>query len=453
MLLRRWLLLFLVVCPLLMTGCSRETTAERAANEYAAQEIAAAPVHGNLPDYSLPPDKLAKAQHLASVHVTMHFADEIWGVVQILLLLWLGVIAWMRDTAVRAARNRFVQGFVFLLLFLAVTWVLELPLDLYSHRLSLKYGLSVQSWASWFGDQGKSFLLSWIVGGLILMLLFRVIRKLPRRWWFSFWLCTIPLIIFGIFVAPYVEPFFNHYEPLAKTHPELVARLEQVVEKGHMNIPPERMFLMKASAKTTTLNADVEGFGHSKRVVVWDTSIASAKPDEILFIFGHESGHYVLGHIRRGLTIAIVGSFILLYLGFRFVQWAIARFGSRWRIPSQEDWGALAVLILAFSLFSLVLEPVTDTISRSTEHAADVYGQEAIHGIVPDPQAAAQGAFDVLGETGLSDPNPSRFIEFWMYDHPAIGRRAAFAKAYDPWTPGMEPKYFKADSRAADSRQ
>ncbi len=57
-------------------------------------------MHGNLPDYSLPPDKLAKAQHLASVHVTMHFADEIWGVVQIVLLLWLGVIAWMRDRAV-----------------------------------------------------------------------------------------------------------------------------------------------------------------------------------------------------------------------------------------------------------------------------------------------------------------------------------------------------------------
>src|ERR1700750_395339 len=88
-----------LMAPLLAAGCARETTAERAANEYAAREIAAAPVHGNLTDYSLPPDKLSKAQHLASVHVTMHFADEIWGIVQIALLLWLGVIAWMRDRA------------------------------------------------------------------------------------------------------------------------------------------------------------------------------------------------------------------------------------------------------------------------------------------------------------------------------------------------------------------
>jgi len=94
-------------------------------------------------------------------------------------------------------------------------------------------------------------------------------------------------------------------------------------------------------------------------------------------------------------------------------------------------------------VFSLFIEPVQCAISRAHEHAADVYGQEAIHGIVADPQTAAKGAFDVLGETGLSDPNPNRFVEFWMYDHPATGRRAAFAKAYDPWAPEMEPKYFK----------
>ena len=445
--LKRWLLAICIVCSLAallpLAGCGHVTKAERAADEYAAQEIAAAPVHGNLPDYSLPPDKLAQAQHLASVHITMHFADEIWGVVQLLLLLWLGVIAWMRDRAVRVGRNRWAQGFVFMLLFLLVSTLLELPLDMYSHHLSLKYGLSVQRWPGWFGDQGKSFLLGWIIGGLLLMLLFWVIRKLPRRWWLLFWAFTIPISIFGIFAMPYIEPIFNHYEPLAKTNPALVAKLEEVAQKGHMDIPPDRMFLMKASAKTTTLNADVEGFGHSKRVVVWDTSIEKATPDEILFIFGHESGHYVLKHIAQGLVISFIGSFILLWLGFHFVQWAIARFGPRWRIPSQEDWGALAVLILAFSLFSIFLEPVQCAISRAHEHAADIYGEEAIHGIVPNPQAAAKSAFDVLGETGLSDPNPSRFIEFWTYDHPAVGRRAAFAKAYDPWAEGMEPKYFK----------
>ncbi len=202
------------------------------------------------------------------------------------------------------------------------------------------------------------------------------------------------------------------------------------------------MFLMRASDKLTTLNADVEGLGGSKRVVVWDTTIQKLTPDQILFVFGHESGHYVLGHILRGLLLSFAGSFVLLWLGYRFVRGALARFGPRWRIPSQDDWGALAVLLLAFAVFNTFLEPITATLSRIQEHAADVYGQEDVHGIVGDPQATAQGAFDRLGATSFDDPNPSAFMEFWTYDHPSIGRRAAFGRAYNPWAPGLIPKYF-----------
>ena len=291
----------------------------------------------------------------------------------------------------------------------------------------------------------KGFALEWIFGGVIVMMLFFIIRRLPDRWWLPFWTFTIPVTLFGLFVGPYLEPLFFDYEPLAKSQPALVQRLEQVAERGHMNIPPDRMFLMKASAKFTTLNADVEGLGASKRVVVWDTSIAKLSPDQILLVFGHESGHYVLGHIVRGLLLSFVGSFVLLWLGFRFVRWTLHRFGPRWGIPAESDWGTLAVLLLAFSLFNAVFEPVEATLSRLQEHAADVYGQEAVHGIVRNPQSAAQEAFQVLGATSFDDPNPSRFLEFWTYDHPAIGRRAAFAHAYDPWEPGFAPKYFLPD--------
>ena len=423
---------------------ARETAAEHKAAVYATQEISAAPVHGNLPDYSLPPSQLAKAQHLATVHTTMHFADEVWSLFQLLLLLFLGGIAWMRDRALSLSRNRWIQGYTFLFLFLLAGSLLNLPLDLYGHSTSLRYGLSVQRWGSWFGDQAKSFLLEWLVGGLILMLLFWIIRRFPDRWWLVFWSFTIPITLFGLFIGPYIEPLFFHYEQLAKSQPALVERLEEVAHRGGMNIPPDRMFLMQASAKLTTLNADVEGFGHSKRVVVWDTSVQKFTPDEILLVFGHESGHYVLGHIVRGLLLSFIGSFALLFIGFLFIRAALSRFGKQWRIPGQDDWAAFPVLVLAFALFSTLLEPISATISRSQEHAADIYGQEAVHGIVRDPQATARRAFDVLGSTSLVDPNPSRFIEFWTFDHPAIGRRAAFGWAYDPWAPGYTPKYFPA---------
>ena len=115
----------------------------------------------------------------------------------------------------------------------------------------------------------------------------------------------------------------------------------------------------------------------------------------------------------------------------------------RWHVSNQRDWAALGVLLLSFAIVSAIAEPIDESVIRHNEHAADVYGQEAIHGIVVDPQETARTTFNVLGENTLDEPNPNKLIEIWTYSHPASGRRAAFGKAYDPWAPGMEPKYFK----------
>ncbi len=278
---------------------------------------------------------------------------------------------------------------------------------------------------------------------LFFALLMWIIRRLPRAWWLVGWAVVTPILLFLVYLSPYViDPLFNRFEPLQQAHPELIARLEQVVTKGHMNIPPERMFLMQASSKVTTINAYVTGFGASKRVVVWDTSLQKGTPDQVLFIFGHESGHYVLGHITRGILMLIFGLLLAFFIGYHAVRWALAHFGSAWGIPAQEDWGTLIVLFFAFAVLSAVLQPVVSGLSRAQEHAADVYGQEAIHGLVADPQEAARSAFDLLGSNSFVVPNPNLFLEFWSDSHPAIGRRAAFAHAYNPWAPGLSPKYF-----------
>lgn len=455
-LLRRFASLLFVL--LLLHGLRAEASTTRAENEalqYAAQEMSTHPVGGNLPDYALSPTKLQQAQRLDTVRNRLHFGGLIWNLLQFALLLWLGIVAWIRDRALAAGaslreRGKTTRAFwrecvVFTVLYTLVGEALDLPLALYRHTLQKSYGLSVQSWASWWGDWGKGLAIGLATSVLIFALLVAVIRKFPQRWWLVFWAALAPIIVFAVYISPLViEPLFNKFEPLAKSQPELVARLEKVVEKGHMNIPPERMFLMKASAKVTTINAYVTGFGGSKRVVVWDTSLTKGTPDQVLFIFGHESGHYVLGHVMRGMVLIFAGLLVLLWLGYHTMARALRRFGPRWRITSQGDWGALAVLFFALAVFQTVLEPVTNGLSRTQEHAADVYGQEAIHGLVADPQETARTAFDVLGESVLEVPNPNPLIEFWTENHPSTGRRAAFSKAYDPWRPGYAPKYFPA---------
>jgi Zn-dependent protease with chaperone function len=202
------------------------------------------------------------------------------------------------------------------------------------------------------------------------------------------------------------------------------------------------MFLMKASDKVTTLNAYVTGFGASKRVVVWDTSIAKGTTDEVLFIFGHEMGHYVLGHIVKGIAFGFLFILISFFVGFHLFQLLLRRFGKRWGIAGQDDWAALVVFALVLSGIGFVGQPIQNSYSRSQEHAADVYGEEVVHGIVADPQTTGQAAFQVLGDTSLVTPSPSPFVEFWTGSHPPIWFRAAFAKHYDPFAPGAQPKYF-----------
>lgn len=432
----RILLLLFAFVPLASSGARAATTPTEAAAIAAANKDHSA--------YSLPPDKLVKARALYHVRVALDFGSTLWGLVVLLLILQLGVAARMRNVAVNLSRNRWAQGFVFFFLFLLLTTLLGLPLDVYGQQVRKSYGLSVQSWMSWIGDQGKSFALAYIFGGLGIMLLFFLIRKFPRRWWLWLWFPTMAFVILAVFASPYViDPLFNKFEPLSKSDPTLVAQLERVVARGKgINIPPERMFLMKASDKVTTLNAYVTGFGASKRVVVWDTSIAKGTPDEILFIFGHEMGHYVLGHIVTSIIFSFLFILVSFFLGFHLFQFLLGRFGKRWRIAGQEDWAALVAFLLVLNVISFLGEPIMNSFSRAHEHAADVYGEEVVHGIVADPQSTGQAAFQVLGDNSLDYPFPAPFVEFWTGSHPPIWFRAAFAKHYDPWAANAEPKYF-----------
>jgi STE24 endopeptidase len=440
--LRLTLLCAMLCAPL--TASAAENKAERVASDYAAREIAVTPPHTNLPDYALPPSALAKARRLSLLRDELHFGGEAWGLLNLILLLSLGGIARMRDRALAFNKSRWLQAYAFLLFLLLARIALSLPLSLYGHHLGLVYGLSVQRWPSWFADLAKGFAIEWLLGGALLMLLFWIIRRLPRTWWLAFWAALVPIVLAAVAFAPIVlDPLYNRFEPLALHHSDLVQQLE------HMGVPRSRQYLMLASAKVTTPNAYVTGLGPTSRIVVWDTSLTPGKPPspEILWIVGHECGHYALHHVLTGTLLTLAGQLPLFYLGFGLLHLLLARFGTRWRIANQADWGTAAVLLLAFSLVSALTEPIDNTISRHIEHEADIYGQEAIHGLVPDPQTAVLRANDSDGLRALEDPRPTAFEEFWLYNHPATGRRAAFGKAYDPWAPGMEPKYFKARER------
>jgi STE24 endopeptidase len=378
--------------------------------------------------YSLPPDKLQKAIEYAHARNWLYFGGQIYGVAVLLAILGFGWAAQFRDWAEAASRRRFIQAVIFVPLLLAANDLLNLPLGIYGQHLELVFQQSVQSWPSWLWDWTKGELLAILLSIFLAPILYAVIRRSPRRWWFYFWLASLPILFAIAFIEPFViEPLFFKFEPLARHHAALVDDLEKVVARGGLAIPPDRMFEMIASEKYNSLNAYVTGFGASKRVVVWDTTIQKLTTPEILMVFGHEMGHYVLGHVRNSLILGALFGLLLLFAGFHVTLWILNRFGPRWHIRGITDWASLPALLLIASVFVFFSEPAVNGYSRRQEHQADVYGLEIIQGIVPNAAAVAAHTFQVLGEEGLDEPDPNPFIEFWTYSHPSISERVAFS--------------------------
>jgi STE24 endopeptidase len=429
--------LFAVAAPRLCAGQSatQNQTPATAAPQQPAQQV-----------YQLPPDKLAKAIALSRTRNVLHFVDAFWGMLVLWLLLATRMAAGLEAWAKSVFSRRWMQGLLFFTALIVLLTVTELPVDMFAHHESVKYGISVQKWGSWFADQGKALGLAVVFGSLVMLLFHWIVRKWPLRYWFGVWVATLPLMVLAVFVAPLLEPLFNKYEPLEKNHPALVAKLEEVAARTGTNIPPERMFLMKASVKTNGLNAYVSGLGATKRIVVWDTTAGRVPDDVVMLVFGHESGHYVLNHIPKMLAGMAVGLFFIYWACAKFAGWLAKRSGSKWGLSETEplaDRAGFVVLMFAISVASFLTEPAANAFSRHFEHEADVYGQEAIHGLVPDPQKTAIMGFNALGEAWLEDPNPSAFVEFWEYNHPSVKSRAEFAAHYDPWANGGHGKFFK----------
>jgi STE24 endopeptidase len=409
-----------------------------------AQPQTSQPPELKITEYRLLPDKLAKAEALYKTRTVLYLFGMVFGIVVLWVLLKLRVAPVFRDLAERASKNSFVQALVFVPLLTLLIAVTTLPIDIYEHHISRAYGLSVQGWGSWAGDWCKAEGITLVIIVPMVFGLFRVIRRNPQRWWFYFWLLTLPFVVLLVFVAPVIlDPMFNTFEPLEKTQPQLVAEIEKVTQRGGLSIPRDRMFEMEASEKVTTYNAYVTGIGATKRVVVWDNTARDLTVPETLFVFGHEMGHYVLNHIYKGLAFLAAMMLLGFWLGRRIVLAMLARWGEAWNIRGINDLAALPVLMLALSLLTLAGEPIGNAFSRHQEHQADIYGLEVTHGLFPNNGEVAASAFQKLGERSYDYPTPNPILVFWSYSHPSISDRIRFSLHYDPWHTSTGSKYVK----------
>jgi STE24 endopeptidase len=365
----------------------------------------------------IPADSKARSDAYFEGGYWMILWDFLYGAAVLLLLLNLGWSAAMRNFAERVTRFKPVHTIVYWAQYLLLTSILGFPLAVYEGYVrEHKYGLATQTFGPWMGDQLKGLGLNLVLGGILAVLLFGIVRRLQRTWWIWGSVVTLCFLIVVVLIAPiYIVPIFNKVTRL--DDPKVT---QPILGMARANgIPAHDVFEIDASRQTTRMSANVSGLGSTMRITLNDNLLRRGSPEEIQAVMGHEMGHYVLNHIYKDILffgVVIVVAFALLQWS---LNWSLQRWGEKWQIRGIGDTAVLPLVVLLLSILGFVATPILNTQTRTEEREADMFGLNASR----KPDGFAQAAIH-LGEYRKMNPGP---VEEWIFfDHPS-GRNRIYA--------------------------
>jgi STE24 endopeptidase len=362
---------------------------------------------------TVPPADKAKSDAYFAGNCWLILWDFLLAAAVMILLLETRISAKLRDLTERWR----LPSLSYFALFATITAVLLFPWSWYENFLrEHHYGLSNQSFASWFRDQAVGFAVLLLLGGLAFTILLAVIRRFRRTW--HVWAACVCIVLstFLSVIAPVVlAPLFNTYKPL-RSGP----LRDAIVSLAHENgIAAKEILEENASKQSKRVSAFVSGMFGTDRITLNDNLLARCSPEAILSVMGHEMGHYVLHHIYYGILLSAVFLFVAAFIFRWAMERAIGRWGAHWQIRGIGDAAALPLAVLILSVIAFVSMPLANTVSRAQEYEADIFGLSAAR--QPDGEAEVDL---LLGEYRKLDPTPLE--EFLFFDHPS-GRTRIFA--------------------------
>jgi len=358
----------------------------------------------------------------------------IWGLAIPALFLFTGFSARIRTWAQRLGRKWFFVVGLYFAIFSVIGFVIDLPLSYYQGFVRQHaYGLSNQTFAKWLADSLIGLGVGVVIGALFLWIPYLLLKRSPRRWWLYTGLLTIPFLVLMILVAPvWIDPLFNKFGPMKDK--ALEADILALAERA--GIDGGRVYEVAKSEDTKVLNAYVTGFGNTKRIVLWDTTIAKLDEPELLFVMGHEMGHYVLGHVWKTILFFAAVIMATLFAIHKTAGWLIARYRDRFGFTELSDVASLPLVLLLFSGYLFIVTPGVMAFTRGQEHESDRFGLE----ILQNNHAAAT-AFVKLQTENLGIPRPHWLVRLWQASHPTLGERIDFCNEYRPWARGEPLRY------------
>ena len=341
------------------------------------------------------------------------------GLAFLLVLLLTGWTGWLRDIAYRS-QSYAIAVFLYTLMLVVLSKAVGLGLDYYGFRLEHRFKLSNQKLRGWIWDEAKGLLVTAVIAGILVELLYFIIRQYPQHWWVLAWLGFLGVAVLIAQLAPVILfPIFYKFEPLQND--ELKARLTRLGERAGTRV--RGVYKWHLSEKSKKANAALTGLGSTRRIILADTLLDNYSADEIEAVLAHELGHHVHKHILKSIGVQAGVTFI----GFWAANWALHYSIDRWHMfETISDFANLPLLVLIFTLLSFLLMPALNAFSRYNERQADRYAFESIASV-----AAFISSMNKLAEQNLAERTPARWVEWWFHSHPAIARRVAAAEAWE----------------------
>jgi STE24 endopeptidase len=358
----------------------------------------------------VPADKKARSDAYFEGGYWLILWDFLCGAGISLLLVATGASAKMRSLAERLTRFQPLRTAAYWVQYSIVTFLLAAPWTIYeSFYREHQYGLATQTFGPWLGDQMKGLGVALVLGALVVTALFGVVRRLPRTWHIWGAVVATAFVMFQGLIAPvFILPLFNKYTKLSDP-----AVREPILSLARANgIPVSEVYQVDASRQSTRISANVSGFLGTERITLNDNLLKRCAPAEIMAVMGHEMGHYVLNHVYKLLLFSLVQA-VVFFAGLRWVlDWSLARWGTRWGIRGVSDTAVLPLAILVILAFGFLATPIQNTVGRTVEYEADMYGLNAAR----EPDGFAEVALK-LGEYRKLDPG--RAEEWIFFDHPS----------------------------------
>lgn len=352
--------------------------------------------------------------------------NRVWSFLLPGVLAFSGALARLRNLARRLGRNWFFTIGLYTVIYLAIIFVIDLPLAFYQGFVRQHaYGLSNQTMARWMANSLISLGVDAVVGFALVWIPYLLLASSPSRWWIYTSILAVPFLFAGMLVKPiWIDPLFNEFGPMQDKALErsILALADRAGIEG------SRVFEVNKSVDTKSVNAYVTGVFETKRIVLWDTLIKKLGETELLFVMAHEMGHFVLGHVVRSILLSSIVIFIGLFFVDRLGCRLIARHAARLGFDRLSDVASMPLLLMLIEASMLVLSPAVMAYSRFQEHEADRFALELTH-----TNHSGAIAFVKLQTENLGNPRPGVLYQVFRSTHPSIGDRIDFCNAYHPW--------------------